>query len=61
MTAAAREKVISHARDHVAYRWTSGLPVRHDRRAWTPEEVALYNETYRLAQAEYRAAGPTDG
>lgn len=46
MTLEERNKVIGHAQDHVAYRWAKGLPVRHDRREWTAEEIALYNETY---------------
>ena len=29
MTQADREKVISHAHDHIAYGWTKGLPLRH--------------------------------
>ncbi len=49
MTQEDKDKVIGHALDHIAYKWAKGLPVRHDRRDWTPEEVALYNETYDTA------------
>ncbi len=55
MTPAEEQKVIGHALDHVAYRWARGLPVRHDRREWTEEEVALYNETYDKARKEQKA------
>ena len=46
MNDADKKKVIGHALDHVAYKWSRGLPVRHDRREWTQEEVTLYNETF---------------
>ena len=46
MTQEDRDKVIGHALDHIAYQWAKGLPVRHDRREWTEEELQLYNETY---------------
>ena len=46
MTEEERNKVIGHALDHRAYRWARGLPVRHDRRAWTDEETQLYDETF---------------
>lgn len=46
MTEEDRQKVIGHALDHVAYGWAKGLPVRHDRRDWTQEEIDLYNVTY---------------
>jgi hypothetical protein len=60
MTADDAAKVIGHAQDHVAYRWARGLPVRHDRREWTLEETALYNETYdRLLKEEKEARSPT--
>ena len=55
MTDAERQKVIGHAQDHVAYGWAmTGLPVRHDRRPWTEEEHALYEETYRRLINERR-------
>jgi hypothetical protein len=46
MTPEDEAKVKRHAADHVAYGWAPGLPVRHDRRAWSPEEESLYEATY---------------
>ena len=59
MTPEDRAKVIGHAKDHVAYRWAPGLPVRHDRRDWTEEEKQLYKETFRVEEKAYQAAHPT--
>jgi hypothetical protein len=53
MTQKDREKVIGHALDHVAYRWTKGLPIRHDRREWTAEERELYNASYNEAKPTF--------
>lgn len=60
MTEEDRKKVIGHALDHVAYKWARGLPVRHDRRDWTPEEIELYNKTFDEARASVPPPGYAD-
>lgn len=56
MTDSDRDQVIGHAKDHVAYGWScSGPPVRHDRRGWTEEELALYRETVNDSRKQQRA------
>jgi len=50
LTETQKQKVIGHALDHVAYGWSPCLPVRHDRKQWTQEEIDLYNETYEEAE-----------
>jgi hypothetical protein len=57
MTDADKQKVIGHALDHIAYKWAKRLPVRHDRREWTEEEVSLYNVTYDKALASRKDKG----
>lgn len=52
MTEADRKQIIGYALDHVDYQWAPCLPVRHDGREWTEEEVALYNKTYKDAFKE---------
>ena len=46
MTDEDKAKVMGHALDHVAYKWARGLPVRHDGREWTAEEVEYYNMAF---------------
>ena len=57
MTKEKREQVIGHALDHIAYHWAPGLPVRHDRRDWTEEEMELYDETYDKAYEDMKQIG----
>jgi len=48
------EQAVGHARNHRAYKWAKGLPVRHDRTDWTKEEIAAYEAEYNRLSYEGR-------